>query len=579
MNINLIYKGKNYNFDLRKDITLKYIQNLVSKLISKNSSTIELMYKNSNLGEYPETTLLKDITKDDTAISITITLKENNEKKKKKVLQDSKEKADLSNISNLKLNPNSQEIESKNKISISFYQNKKHKKTKDYISENKVFEDIYIIKDKEIISLMDNFSQKIREYDDILYKKYKNNSKRDNIELSIYEKSIIDFKDNHINYLKKLINYFDNSEDNFLTGNLPLTQFYSDLKQYDAANKTSYSNSNFSISNSNYKHKNNLSRDNMKLKLTDSTKNKREKNKLPLLTNNKIPKLKLFFQKNEKTRNNTKGNESSSDSDSIIKNNYSNNDFKKINSNSNNKNNLSAIKSFKEKEKLNLNLNNISNIGKKEKEKVINMKKKIDKNVNNTTLISKTTSQKKNNILSLEKPKNLSENKDNSNKKLINKSTTLNLDKKNSSNKVDRIKSIYREEKISFNADKINCLLNPEEKKDKTRGSYNSKNTYRHSVNALKLRQLRSNDIKKTNTINNYKKLNKIDTIMEIIDNNYESSNFSESSGKMSEKRNFMEDENNKFTEENSIFLKSRLDRTGKRKSKKFGSNAYDFIY
>ena len=92
MNINLIYKGKNYNFDLRKDITLKYIQNLVSKLISKNSSTIELMYKNSNLGEYPETTLLKDITKDDTAISITITLKENNEKKKKKVLQDSKER-------------------------------------------------------------------------------------------------------------------------------------------------------------------------------------------------------------------------------------------------------------------------------------------------------------------------------------------------------------------------------------------------------------------------------------------------------------------------------------------------------
>ena len=87
MNINLIYKGKNYNFDLRKDITLKYIQNLVSKLISKNSSTIELMYKNSKLGEYPETTLLKDITKDDTAISITITLKENNEKKKKKVLQ------------------------------------------------------------------------------------------------------------------------------------------------------------------------------------------------------------------------------------------------------------------------------------------------------------------------------------------------------------------------------------------------------------------------------------------------------------------------------------------------------------
>ena len=40
---------------------------------------------------------------------------------------------------------------------------------KEYISRNKVFEDIYNKKDEIIINLMNNFKNRILEYDDILY--------------------------------------------------------------------------------------------------------------------------------------------------------------------------------------------------------------------------------------------------------------------------------------------------------------------------------------------------------------------------------------------------------------------------
>ena len=75
MNINLIYLGNNYNFDLRRDANIKYIQGLASKLISKDSSTFHLLYKKNCLSDYDDTTLIKDLTKDDNNISITITHK------------------------------------------------------------------------------------------------------------------------------------------------------------------------------------------------------------------------------------------------------------------------------------------------------------------------------------------------------------------------------------------------------------------------------------------------------------------------------------------------------------------------
>ena len=75
MKINIIYQGNNYNFSLHKDVNIKYIKNLASKLISKDNSIIELTYNNNLLSDYDETTLLKDFTKEDNNICIFITTK------------------------------------------------------------------------------------------------------------------------------------------------------------------------------------------------------------------------------------------------------------------------------------------------------------------------------------------------------------------------------------------------------------------------------------------------------------------------------------------------------------------------
>ncbi len=74
MNINLIYQNNSFNFDLRKDVSIKYIEDLASKLINKDKSFFNLSFKDNILSENPNT-LLKDIVKTETNVPITITLK------------------------------------------------------------------------------------------------------------------------------------------------------------------------------------------------------------------------------------------------------------------------------------------------------------------------------------------------------------------------------------------------------------------------------------------------------------------------------------------------------------------------
>lgn len=245
MNIEFIYQGNNYNFDLRKDITIKYIQDLASKLISKDTSSFDLLYKSDLLSEYKNSTLMKDLTKDDTNINIIIIKKGKNgfllnEKLRQLKLRELDQNKNNINIIKLKSNHNTpltiSSINSKKKNSnqnLSLFHNKKN----EYISENKVFEEVHNLKDNEIFSLMNYFSRKIKEYDNTLYKKYKNNNKSNSNELSLYEKNIFDFKDKQINFLKKLIGYFDTNEEDFNSGILPLTEFYNDLKAYNNPKK------------------------------------------------------------------------------------------------------------------------------------------------------------------------------------------------------------------------------------------------------------------------------------------------------------------------------------------------------
>ena len=58
-------------------------------------------------------------------------------------------------------------------------------RNKKFHIKNEVFEEVYDNKENELLILMNNLSQKIKEYDDILYTKYRSDNKliKDNREL------------------------------------------------------------------------------------------------------------------------------------------------------------------------------------------------------------------------------------------------------------------------------------------------------------------------------------------------------------------------------------------------------------
>ena len=240
MNINLIYQNNSFNFDLRKDASIKYLEDLASKLINKDKASFNLSYKDNILSEGPNT-LLKDILKTETNVHITISPKLNRSGRKiKKILPKLK-------ISNQSIS-NTESIETKNnlimndtELSQSFTENsikvlqhlskhnfEKNKKQKnDYFTKNKVFEEIYNSKENELLKYLKILSQKIKEYDDCLYKKYKKSFNRNNNELLLFEKNIMNFKDKQIKFIKKLIDFFDNNEKDFLD------ELYKELDKYD----------------------------------------------------------------------------------------------------------------------------------------------------------------------------------------------------------------------------------------------------------------------------------------------------------------------------------------------------------
>ena len=106
------------------------------------------------------------------------------------------------------------------KYNLSISTKKKKLKEKKYHIKNEVFEEIYDNKESELLILMKTLSKKIKEYDDILYQKYKNNSK--NRDLLLFEKNIIDFKNWQLQFIKKLLNYFEEK--------FELNEFFRELK-------------------------------------------------------------------------------------------------------------------------------------------------------------------------------------------------------------------------------------------------------------------------------------------------------------------------------------------------------------
>ena len=207
MNINFIYKTNTFNFHLKNDVTTTYLKNLVSKIIQKDKSYFDLFYNNKIISENSST--LFQIAKNEKTISIIISLKKpninskspKNEKTKLPLLSlpnklNSNNKLETEN--KLYLNINDTEIDSDSSLkevnkntksaSKSRQGQKNQKNKKEYTTINTIFEDIYKSKENDIISLMEDLENKILEYDDFLYKKYKNSLNNDNSQLLLYEK-------------------------------------------------------------------------------------------------------------------------------------------------------------------------------------------------------------------------------------------------------------------------------------------------------------------------------------------------------------------------------------------------------
>ena len=272
MKISFIYKNNTFNFDLKRDISIISLKNLVSKMIQKDISSFDLIYENKILSENNST--LSQICNNETKIAIIIKPKDN--KSNKYISMDKKiklplllpsnqiyaiktESDDFDN-NNLKLNLKENKFSSsssmkdcnkyKNGNTDSFALKTKIK----YITRNKVFEDIYNQKEENIFNLLRDLKYKILEYDNILYNNYKNKY-NDNNKLLLFEKNVINFKDRQIQYLKKLVNYFDKTGTSLISEDkINLEEFYQELSCYN--NKKNKNSSTFTQNYSMKKEKN-----------------------------------------------------------------------------------------------------------------------------------------------------------------------------------------------------------------------------------------------------------------------------------------------------------------------------------
>ena len=297
MNINLVYEGKNYNFDIPNNVTIDYLKELSSKIFNSDKALLDLVYKNKKFQINDENTLIRDLIpegENNAILTVKInknekspkmggsfplaTLKskkfENSEKKELKNINESLnlEKSNIKTIKNIKLYKEKNEnksmdkkdaksgklLKSNNKFcsrNIFMINNSKSINLINKDFDQKIFESTFFKKNKELLALMKEFNTKIKEVYLSLYKKCKNaginnininnnnfssltnnssissNSNGINnnyfLELTIFEKKLIDFEDKQIKYYRRLLELIQkyNQNEDFLK----LNEFFTNL--------------------------------------------------------------------------------------------------------------------------------------------------------------------------------------------------------------------------------------------------------------------------------------------------------------------------------------------------------------
>ena len=215
MNINLVYEGKNYNFDIPNNVTIDYLKELSSKIFNSDKALLDLFYKNQKFQINDDNTLIRDLIpqgENNAILTVQINKSENSPKKgepiplatlKSKKLDSSEkkemkkineslnvEKSNIKTIKNIKLFKEKSETKSMDKKDSKIGKLLKNNKfnnrnifminnsksinliNKDF--DSKIFESTFIKKNNELLLLMKEFNSKIKEVYLSLFKKFKN---------------------------------------------------------------------------------------------------------------------------------------------------------------------------------------------------------------------------------------------------------------------------------------------------------------------------------------------------------------------------------------------------------------------
>ena len=627
MHINFIYKNNNFNFDIKNDVSIVYLKNLVNKIIKRDNSSFDLFYNNKILSEKGPS--IFNIAKNETSIVIIISLK--NTSKSKKTLNDSKLKLPVLTTSNkpsisqtesyVKNNANSNESDI---FSESEIKDLKHcakslsrknfdQFQKKYITINKVFEDLYKLKEGEIYKLMKNIENKILEFDDVLYKNYKNSSNKDNSQLILFEKNIIDFKDRQIQFLKKILNNFDSKESSFFSmGKINLDDFYLELSNYNKPNLYYRNNAantikkgknpNLKLTLPNSKKLNTLP----EININNSINISRDSNKSNEIVKENVEKI-FENKKNKKTQKNP-SQQSLTD---YIK--YKNNNIndipiekiekKKENINEFKKENKNEYKKENKNEYKKENKNEYKKINKNEyKKENKNEYKKENKN-------DEFKKENKNEKISEKKNKYIFEQKNqNKNKNVYNKGYKKELKNENKNkynNEIDDKYNKYNDESSDENNDELNSENKNKKKiqivklplgeknnnlnKDNNRSSHVSSNTldnHHRNITPKKLKNETPDDRYKMDSFDK----DKINALFDISENKNENTgNNSANNSKRESIDNLKKREDNTDSErrlkKGMTFVNPKIgylvrmrERKTTHKLKKLGNNIYDFI-
>ena len=163
MNLNLIYEGKNYQFDIPNDVTINYIKEIASKIFNYEDKGLQLIFNENNLNIYDDKKFVNQLLKDNEK-NITIHLNKKNISNKSNNV--------FSNLSIVNSNNNNEK----------YYKELKNKFIKIHLNYNKKINLLSVFKEKikeifdKLIIIIKKLRNSIIMIDNNLLYFYKNNN-------------------------------------------------------------------------------------------------------------------------------------------------------------------------------------------------------------------------------------------------------------------------------------------------------------------------------------------------------------------------------------------------------------------